>query len=409
MRRTSSPVTRWTKACLDSAGRLLLLLALASLAACAAVHRPPATLASLQADGDTTRAAHRATIDRLLDGLARRAVARGDHTLDLLLLSGGGQHGAYGVGFLRGWRTRSDGPMPRFDLVTGISTGALQAPFALLGSEAALNRAAALYRGAATDSGPTVDWLFWLRRTGGIVDTTRYRRTIEEIMGERMREQLRVEFDEGRQLATATTDLDLGTGRVWDLGHELTHPDGLARVHTILLGTTAIPGVFPPVLIDGHVHADGGIVSNVLPVLDFEGYRRLAVRMRTLGMTEPVTVRMWVVLNVWTHPRLLVIDPASRSAISGRGNSMIFVTQQPQVLTWLTDLARAVRAEVPALRMEVRYTAIPTELAGEPGSQALVDKAWMLRLEGLGYERARGATPWDEVTSPYERPPSAPQ
>jgi hypothetical protein len=373
---------------------------------CAAVHRPPATPASIAADGAAAAAAHEATTARLIDGLARRAAARRDRALDLLLLSGGGQHGAYGIGFLRGWRARPDAPMPRFDLVTGVSTGALQAPFALLGTEAALDAAATLYRDAAGRSAPTMDWLFWLRRTGGVVDTARYRRAIASaILSERMRDELWVELDAGRQLATATTDLDLGIGRVWDLGRELRGgAGGPERVESVLLATTAVPGVFPPVVIDGHVHADGGLVSNVLPVLDFEGARRLAARLRALGVTEPVTVRIWVVMNLWTHPRPVVIDPASRGQIADRGSLLLFWTQQAQIPERLGDLARAVSAGVPGLRMELRYTAIPSELAGEPGAAAVADEAWMRRLDQLGYDRARGATPWDEVISPYRRP-----
>jgi len=386
-------------------------LALATVVAgthggCAAMHRPPATPASTVAGGEATGAAHEATTARLIDGLAGRAVARGDRTLDLLLLSGGGQHGAYGIGFLRGWRGRAAAPMPRFDLVTGIGTGALQAPFALLGTEAALDRAATVYRNLATGSAPTGDWLFWLRRTGGVVDTARYRRAIAtEILSERTRDELWVELEAGRQLATATTDLDLGIGRVWDLGREIrSGAGGAERVQAVLLATTAIPGTFPSVVIDGHVHADGGLVSNVLPVLDFEGARRLAARLRALGVKEPVTVRVWVVMNLWTHPRPIVTDPASRSQIADRGNLLLFWAQQPQIPERLADLARAVSAGVPGLRMEVRYTAIPSELAAEPGAASVADEAWMRRLEKIGYDRALGATPWDEITSPYRRP-----
>ena len=54
--------------------------------------------------------------------------------------------------------------------------------------------------------------------------------------------------------------------------------------------------------------------------------------------------------------------------------------------------------------MEMRYTAVPSELATEPGANTLFDAAWMLRLEKLGYERARSASPWNEIGSPYERP-----
>ena len=211
----------------------------------------------------------------MLDGLARRAVARGDRALDILLLSGGGQHGAYGIGFLRGWRSRTDLPMPSFDLVTGISTGALQAPFALLGTDQALNAAAALYGKAVDEFAPSFDWLFWLRRTGGLIETSRFQRMIETVFDERLCRQLRPQFEAGRQLAIATTDFDLGIGRIWDIGREMDcSRASLDRVHKLLLATTAIPGIFPPVMIDGHVHADGGIVANLLPVLDLDGYRR---------------------------------------------------------------------------------------------------------------------------------------
>ena len=54
--------------------------------------------------------------------------------------------------------------------------------------------------------------------------------------------------------------------------------------------------------------------------------------------------------------------------------------------------------------MEVRYTAIPSEPAGEPGAAALADEAWMRRLEQLGRERGVGPTPWEAITSPYRRP-----
>jgi hypothetical protein len=157
----------------------------------------------------------------------------------------GGQHGAYGAGFLRGWRTRAERPMPRFDLVTGVSTGGLQAPFALLGTEAALETLARLYREAATGAGPTPDWLFWLRRTGGVVSISTYKRTIERAYDETLRAQLRTEFEAGRQLVIATTDLDLGIGRLWDLERAMgTTADGLARAHALLLATSASPASF---------------------------------------------------------------------------------------------------------------------------------------------------------------------
>ena len=94
-----------------------------------------------------------------------------------------------------------------------------------------------------------------------------------------------------------------------------------------------------------------------------------------------------------------VIDRLAR-----RGNLLLFWTQQSQLLARLTELARAVSADMPGLRMEMRYTAVPSELSTEPGANALFDDAWMHRLEKLGYERAQNDSPWDQLTSPYERP-----
>ena len=397
-------------AILISAVRLLLanvyLTAMAlSLAGCAAIARPPATVESLKADGAALREIQRATIDSIIDKLARRAVARGDRPIDILLLSGGGQHGAYGAGFLRGWKSRTDAPMPRFDLVSGISTGALQAPFAFVGTDEALSSLVDLYRGAATRFAPKLDWLFWLRRTGGLVDTASFREIIATLFDEKMCRQLQQEFQAGRLLAIATTDFDLAIGRVWDIAREMDcSADGLARGHSLFLATSAIPGIFPPVIIDGHVHGDGGIVSNVLTVLDLDGYRRLAARLPSLGLNEPVTVRLWTLMNLWTHHVPTVMDPADRGALAQRGSILLFWTQQSQLLQRLNELARAVSMDVPGLKLEMRFTAVPSELSTEPGASALFDEAWMIRLEELGFQRARSASPWDQVASPYERP-----
>src|SRR6187551_3843657 len=121
---------------------------LAVTTGCAVVHRPPITIAQLEQDAIAAARAEDVTRDSVLVRLVRRAVVRGDRTLDVLMLSGGGQNGAFGAGFLRGWQSRADARFPAFDLVTGISTGALQAPFALVGTKAAIDTLGELYREA---------------------------------------------------------------------------------------------------------------------------------------------------------------------------------------------------------------------------------------------------------------------
>jgi hypothetical protein len=388
--------------------RVVLLAATSALASgCAVNHRPGnTTVPALLAEGAAATATHAAVRDSVLTRLVQRVQRRGDGTLDVLLLSGGGQHGAWGVGFLRGWQAREQDAMPRFDLVSGVSTGALQAPFALLGTPAALDTIAALYRAAADRIAPTFDWWFWLRRTGGVVNTARYERSLQATVSPALREALRPEFDAGRQLLTATTDLDLGIGRVWDLGTELGHTEAsLARTHTLLYTATAIPGIFPPRVIDGHVHSDGGVIANVLPVLSLEDYRALAARLRAAGITGEVRLRLFVVMNLWTHAPPRVTRASNRGRISTRSTELLFWAAQPQLLARLQELARAVSADVPGLTLEVRVAQPPSWLATEPGADKQFDRAWMARLETMGHEQARRAEPWDAVWSPYERPP----
>jgi hypothetical protein len=76
--------------------------------------------------------------DALVERIARRAETCGGSTFDVLILSGGGEYGAYGTGFLRGRKSRPSDSMPDFDMVTGISTGALIAPYAFLGDSESL-------------------------------------------------------------------------------------------------------------------------------------------------------------------------------------------------------------------------------------------------------------------------------
>lgn len=202
-----------------------------------------------------------------------------------------------------------------------------------------------------------------------------------------------------------TTDFDLGIGRTWDMSGELAGgAAALRRAHTLFLAASAIPGIFPPKVIDGRVHADGGVVSNVHPVLALSHYERLAQQVRALGFKEPVTVRLWVVMNLWTQLETKVVDPASRGGMHDRAFLLLFWTQQPQFLQRLTELARAVNSDVDGLRMELRFTTMPAALASDPAAKKLFDRDFMLRLERLGYERAQGPSPWDAAPpTPYQR------
>ncbi|MEO7794117.1 MAG: patatin-like phospholipase family protein [Thermoanaerobaculia bacterium] len=376
---------------------------IALLAACTSASRPPLDLARLQSDGEATERAHRERIAAVIEKLAQRALARGDGKLDILLLSGGGQNGAYGAGFLRGWQKRDADPMPTFDLVSGISVGALQAPFAFLGTDESTERLAGIFREAGKTMETKIDHFFWLHRTGGIVKMRGYYDTLSQVYDEPLAASLRPGFAEGRQLLIGSTDADLGIGRLWNLESELAASGGVERMRCLLRATTAIPGYFPPILVDGHLHIDGGVTNNLLTVLDLEDYRRLEARLRELG-AAPVTVRIWTILNVWPHPTPKVMPPGKATSIAVRGTYLLYWAQQPETLRGLVERASAVNSELEGVRLEVRFTGIPDELSTDPAADKLFDPAWTKRLETLGYERARGESPWDPIPSGYARP-----
>lgn len=387
-----------------------VLAGVALLTGCAAITRPPTTVAQVQRDALTIDAQHRALRDTVIERLVRRVAKRGDRTLDVLMLSGGGQNGAYGAGFLRGWLERTNEAMPRFDLVTGISTGVLQSPYALVGTRSALDTITALYGRAAKSFAPTLDWWFWLRPTGGVVNTKRFDRTIAETFSGPLRDELNRRFADDQQIVFGTTDFDLGIGRIWSMGDELQRTSaGAARTQQLVKAATAIPAIFPPVMIDGHLQSDGGVVEVILPLLTFEDYTRLGERLQARGLSG-VTVRVSVIVNMWTHAPPTVMKPSGRRAISGRATAVQFYAHQPATLAALENLSRAVSDRVPGLRLTVRVTSIPSEESMVPGANALFDDRFMQRLDSLGFRRAQSAAPWDGPTAgAYTRPEVSPR
>ncbi len=379
------------------------LLALVGLGGCAAVSRPATSPAAIAAEGAALARADAELRDTVLARLTRRSLA--DDTLDVLYLSGGGQNGAWGAAFLRGWFDHPQAPMPRFDLITGISTGALQAPFVLQGTAAPLDTLRQLYLSSAETFAPSIDWLFWLRRTGGVVRTGKYERTIATVLDSGRVAALRPELANDRQLLLATTDLDLGVGRIWDVGARVQRGGAaLDTVRTLLYTATAIPGIFPPRLIDGHLHADGGIVANALSLVDRAAVSRLVALRRAAGRASPLHVRLWVVMNVWTHVSPVVTSPSRRGKIYDRAYWVTFWTGMPQFLQSLDATTAAVTSGVAGATMSLRIAVPPSSLGEEKGALTLFDARWMARLDSLGVQAARSASPWSAPGSAYARP-----
>lgn len=190
-----------------------------------------------------------------------------------LALSGGGANGAFGAGFLNGW-TRT-GQRPVFKIVTGVSTGALMAPFAFIGPEYddALRQ---FYTTTRSRDIFTLGSVLWQLIAGeALADTRPLQALIERHVDAALMERVAQEHRRGRRLYVGTSNLDVPRFVVWNMGLIATsgHPQALELFRKVMLASASIPVAFPPALFDvelapggptyDEMHVDGGVGARV--------------------------------------------------------------------------------------------------------------------------------------------------
>ena len=189
---------------------------------------------------------------------------------NLLAISGGGDAGAFAAGLLTGWTAH--GTRPEFKVVTGISAGALIAPFAFLGSR---------YDGVIRSVATSVGWedLFHSRNvlmglaSDGMADSKPLSKLVAKYVTPEILVEVAAEYAKGRVLQIGTTDLDSGRPVTWNMGAIASSgaPRALELFRKIMIASTSIPGVVSPVMIDVEVdgkhfqemHVDGGAITQV--------------------------------------------------------------------------------------------------------------------------------------------------
>ncbi len=181
--------------------------------------------------------------------LRERDPDAGGKTVDYLAVSGGGADGAFGAGLLVGWTAAGD--RPEFAIVTGISTGALIAPFAFLGPEQdALLKT--FYTTTSTKDVIRKRPLLSILRGASVATSEPLLKTLQEIFDEEMMAAIAAEHKKGRRLYIGTTNLDADRPVIWNIGAIAAsgHPRSAELVADVLLASASIPGVFPPVFIE---------------------------------------------------------------------------------------------------------------------------------------------------------------
>lgn len=196
------------------------------------------------------------------ENVVRSLERKRGHALQLLSISGGGQNGAFGAGFLNGWR--ESGGRPEFDIVGGVSTGALLATHALLGTEADDAKLEEMYTQITKDDiyrGRRIASI--LTGTDSLRDTAPLQALIAKYITEQTLARVAAAYDDGRLLVVGTTNVDYGQTWVWNMSL-IAKAGKLELYRKVLLASASFPVVFPPVEIDGHLFIDGAARSNVV-------------------------------------------------------------------------------------------------------------------------------------------------
>ncbi len=252
--------------------RLLAIAALVALSGCATIQR------SVYSSGEQQEATIAGIPDARFWGDAPDAprrmlppISTGGGELTLLALSGGGDNGAFGAGVLNGWSRT--GARPEFSVVTGVSTGALIAPFAFLGPayDAAL---ADVYTHVSAHDIYRMRFPLAIPGSVSMADTKPLRRLIAARLDDRMIDAIAREHRRGRRLFVGTANLDAQRMVIWDMGAIAASdlPGRYALFRQVLLASSSIPVLFPPVVIDAvsggrrlqELHVDGGTTAQIL-------------------------------------------------------------------------------------------------------------------------------------------------
>ena len=267
----------------------LAALAVCLLSACATPTRRPAVPLALSTEARVTGFDYRVRYfprdtghlqkfeEDFVESWKREEAYRKSQGLDgplppaaYLAISGGGDNGAFGAGFLSGWT--KTGQRPEFKLVTGISTGALIAPFAFLGAayDSSLKD---LYTAVSLKDIAVQKSLVSVLYGDSMADTAPLGRLIEKSITPEMIDAIAAEHEKGRILLIGTTNLDARRPVIWNVTKIAASrkPGVLALVHKIMLASAAIPGTFPPVMIEvqaegdtyEEMHVDGGTASQM--------------------------------------------------------------------------------------------------------------------------------------------------
>ena len=334
-----------------------------------------------------------AGVDTLVADVVQIEAARGKQAFagdaNFLALSGGGDDGAFGAGLLVGWSKH--GSRPTFNLVTGISTGALIAPFAYLGKDYD-----PILQEVYTSIKPSDVYIQRGILSGifsdGLADSTPLYGLISKYVDANFLKKIADEHNtNGRWLLIGTTNIDAGQPVIWNMGRiaSIGSPEALELFKRIMLASASIPGAFPPVmfdfLLDGQgfqeMHVDGGASTQV-----FLYPASASSKAKELGIQRRTNRQAYIIRNSRLDPRWSETERRTLS-VAARAISQLIQTQG------IGDLYRIYNtAQSDNVGFNLAY--IGSDF-NEPHTEEF-DTKYMNALFQYGYAHAIKGYPWSK-------------
>ena len=324
------------------------------------------------------------------DFLGKRQVTSELQGTNFLAVSGGGANGAFAAGLLCGWT--ASGTRPQFSAVTGVSTGALIAPFAFLGPK---------YDSTLRDNYTDVETKDILTRrpllkaifSDALADSKPLERLVDRCVDQALLERIAEEYQKGRTLLMLTVNLDAQRPVIWNMTAIAAsrHPESLRLFRRVMLASASIPAAFPPVMLDVDIdrhryhemHVDGGVMQQVFfypPsfVLDSE--------LRAAGLHER-DHRLYVIRNAHLESTASNVERRTLK-IAARAIQTLIQTQG------LSDVDRLyATAQRDGIDFNIAY--IPSGFEAPPSNE--FEPTYMKKLFDRAFELARHGYPWSKV------------
>lgn len=324
---------------------------------------------------------------------------------DFLAISGGGQNGAFGAGILCAWTER--GGRPEFKVVTGISTGALTAPFVFAGPEYD-HVLREVYTKTTTPEILIPLGLLQGFFGDGLADTKPLWRLIEKYVDEKLLEAIAAEYQKGRLLIIGTTNLDARRSMLWNIGEIASSADkeqARELIRKILMASAAIPGAFPPVMINVEVngekyqemHVDGGATAQVFL---YPPTMRLKQEAAAAGIDRKR--RAYIIRNSRLEADYTEVERQTMP-IAMRAIDSLINTQ---------GIGDLYRIYANCRRDDIDFNLAYIPLSFTEKAKEVFDPKYMTDLFNLGYSMTMKGYPWEKAppgfdSDPFEQRPGA--